>query len=300
MRPPVEVRRFLHCNYNCNDVGHLERWYQPLFDLKPIMRTATTGMDGTPFGIYDEVGSDTVFLYDHRGGRHSNSLELVQWTTPPTFGHPYPAPWYRGMQSVGYQVEDLEAVATRAVATGGTLVRRSADWLLLKDPEGVSVEVIRGEGPTTFSTIRIVVSDMERTLGWWKQLGFTETDEVPFIPGAEAYPDDGSHAVSEERAIVATDDPTFALIFTTFSGPIPEGPTYAMPYHHALYRMAMAVDDVKASTAALDELGIPRQPYYTFALPGTKLTDGLTILFIRDPDGILVELVDRPRKLFAK
>jgi len=204
------------------------------------------------------------------------------------------------MQSVGYQVEDLEAVANKAVETGGTLVRRGSDWLLLRDPEGVSVEVIRGDGPTMFRTIRIVVSDMERTLHWWSRLGFTETSEVPFAPGAEVYPADGDHAVVAERAIVATDDPTFALIFTSWSGPVPTGPTYAMPYHHALYRMAMAVDDVKAATAALDELGIPRQPYYTFALPGTKLTDGLTILFIRDPDGILVELVDRPRKLFTK
>jgi catechol 2,3-dioxygenase-like lactoylglutathione lyase family enzyme len=43
------------------------------------------------------------------------------------------------------------------------------------------------------------------------------------------------------------------------------------------------------------EFGVPRVPPYTFQLPGTKLTDGLTILFIRDPDGILVELVERPR-----
>ena len=59
--------------------------------------------------------------------------------------------------------------------------------------------------------------------------------------------------------------------------------------------MAMAVDDIHATHAALLAAGATRQPPYTFQLPGTKLTDGLTILFIRDPDGILVELVDRPR-----
>jgi catechol 2,3-dioxygenase-like lactoylglutathione lyase family enzyme len=300
MNAPVEVRRFLHCNYNCNDVGVLERWYQPLFDLKPVMRTTSSGMDGTPFGIYGPTASDTLFLYDHRGGRGSNSLELVQWTQPVTYGSPYPAPWYRGMQSVAFQVADIDAVAAKAVELGGSLVRRGADWLLLKDPEGVNVEVIHGDGPTLFRYIRIVVSDMARTMGWWQRLGFTESHDLAYVPGAEAYPAADGHAVVAERAIVATDDPTFALIFTSWSGPVPTGPTYAMPYHHALYRMAMAVDDVKASTDALDALGIPRQPYYTFELPGTKLTDGLTILFIRDPDGILVELVDRPRKLFAK
>jgi len=35
-------------------------------------------------------------------------------------------------------------------------------------------------------------------------------------------------------------------------------------------------------------------------LPAARHTDhrGLTILFIRDPDGILVELVQRPRSFF--
>ena len=68
-----------------------------------------------------------------------------------------------------------------------------------------------------------------------------------------------------------------------------------MPYHQGLYRMAMAVDDIDVTYRALISVGVPRQPPYTFELPGTKLTDGLTIMFIRDPDSILVELVDRPR-----
>ncbi len=95
--------------------------------------------------------------------------------------------------------------------------------------------------------------------------------------------------------MVATDDPSFGLLLTTWSGPEPTGPTYGVPFHQGLYRMAMAVDDIRATYDSLLRAGIPRQTPYTFQLPGTPLTDGLTILFIRDPDGILVELVDRPR-----
>ena len=292
--PLTEVRRFLHCNYNCRDGAKLERFYTELFGLKPVMRTTQLSGDGTPFGIFGETASETVFLYDHRGGRFCNSLELVQWTQPPTFGATYPAPWYRGIHSYALTADDLGAVAAGAARLGGEAVRGGDGWLLLRDPEGAYVEVHHADGPSEARYLRIVCSDLDRTTAWWEQLGFSE-GSLSDVPGEEIWPGDGEHRIAGERALVATDDPTFGILFTTWSGPEPTGPTYALPYHQGLYRMAMAVDDSRATHAALLAAGVTRQPPYTFQLPGTKLTDGLTILFIRDPDGILVELVDRPR-----
>jgi catechol 2,3-dioxygenase-like lactoylglutathione lyase family enzyme len=292
---PVEVRRLLHCNYNCTDLDLLERFYLEVFGLRTVMRSGGGGNDGTPFGIYGTTASNAAFLYDHRGGRRSCALELVQWTEPVTTGSVYPYPWDRGIQAVGYSAADLEAVAAAALARGATVTRRGDGWLLLRDPEGVAVEVTAADGPTQARYLRIVVSDLDRTLAWWGQLGYAPgTLFTP--PAAEIWPGADGHAVTAEQAMVPTDDPSFGIVFTTWDGPPPVGPTYAMPYHQGLYRMAMAVDDVHAAYAALMVLGIPRQPTYTFAMPGTKLTHGLTILFIRDPDGILVELVDRPRQ----
>lgn len=294
MSQPVEVRRFLHCNYNCRDAGRLERFYTDLFGLRAVMRTATSAGEGIPFGMYGDTASETVFLYDHRGGRRSNSLELVQWTKPETYGSVYPHPCYRGIQSVAYSAEDLDVVAGAVDLLGGQVVRRGNGWLLLRDPEGVWVEVLQADGPSQARYLRIVCSDMERTTSWWAQLGFTEAP-LGVVPGDQIWPGDDEHRLTAERGLVGTDDPSFGILFTTWSGPQPTGPTYALPYHQGLYRMAMAVDDIHAAYATLLEAGVPRQPPYTFQLPGTKLTDGLTILFIRDPDNILVELVDRPR-----
>jgi len=290
----TEVRRFLHCNYNCHDVDRLERFYIDVFGLRAVMRTSGAGRDGTPFGIYGETASSTVFLYDHRGGRRSSSLELVQWVEPPTFGSVYPHPWCTGIQSAAYTAEDLDAVVASTTSAGGTVERRGEHWLLLRDPEGVAVEVLRGEGPSEARYLRIVCSDLERTTAWWAQLGFVEAP-LSHIAGAEIWPGEEDRAITAERGMVGTDDDSFGIVFTTWSGPQPTGPTYALPYHHGLYRMAMAVDDIHATYTALLAAGVPRQPPYTFQLPGTKLTDGLTIMFIRDPDAILVELVDRPR-----
>jgi catechol 2,3-dioxygenase-like lactoylglutathione lyase family enzyme len=290
----TEVRRFLHCNYNCRDVANLERFYTELFGLKPVMRTPESSGDGLPFGIYGETASEAVFLYDHRGGRYSNSLELVRWTRPATFGDTYPHPWYRGIQSYALTAEDLDAVAAGATRLGGAVVRHGSGWLLLRDPENVNIEVHRADGPSEARYLRIVCSDLERTTAWWSELGFRE-GSLSDVPGEEIWPGVDGHDITAERALVGTDDPTFGVVFTTWSGGEPVGPTYALPYHQGLYRMAMAVDDIVGTHAALSAAGVTRQLPYTFQLPGTKLTDGLTILFIRDPDGILVELVDRPR-----
>lgn len=292
---PVEVRRFLHVNYNCTDLEALERFYVEVFGLRTVMRSTSSGSDGTPFGIFSDTSSEVAFVYDHRGGRYSNALELVKWIDPATVGAAYPDPWNPGIQSVAYSAEDLDAVAASAVEHGGSLERRGDGWLLLRDPENARVEVLQADGPSEARYLRIVCSHLERTSAWWSQIGFTP-GALTTPPTDEIWPATGDRSVSAERSMVPTDDPTFGIVLTTWTGSTPVGPTYAMPYHQGLYRMAMSVDDVPTAFNELTEMGFARQHYYTFQLPGTKLTDGLTMVFIRDPDGMLVELVQRPRQ----
>ena len=290
----TDVRRFLHCNYNCSDVDLLERFYVGVFGLKPVMRTQSSGHTGEPFGIYGDTASKTVFLYDHRGGRRSSSLELVQWTEPRTFGTVYPHPWCRGIQSAGYTAEDLDDVATATVRCGGIVGPRGHGWMLVRDPEGVPIEVLEAPGPSQGRYLRVVCSDLARSLAWWRLLGLVDAP-LSLVDGGVMWPGDAEHQITAEHSLAGTDDDSMGIILTTWSGPEPTGPAYALPYHQGLFRMALAVDDVAATHRALFDAGITRQPPYTFQLPGTKLTDGLTIMFIRDPDLILIELVDRPR-----
>jgi catechol 2,3-dioxygenase-like lactoylglutathione lyase family enzyme len=291
----IAIRRHLHVNYNCTDVDNLERFYNGVFGTKTVMKSAGTD-DGRPFGIYGPTTSKATFVYDHRGGRRSSALELVQWTDPATYGSVYPDPWDRGIQSLAYSSDDLERTTALAVDLGGSLERRGENWLLLRDPEGVWIEVLAGAGPAEHRYLRVVCSDMGRSMAWWSQLGYT-TEGLQTPPQAEVWPSSADRQITGEQPLVPTDDRSFGIVLTTWSGPTPVGPTYAMPYHQGLYRMAIAVDDVHQAFAELTELGVTRQSVYTFQLPGTKLVDGLTMLFVRDPDGILVELVERPRKL---
>jgi catechol 2,3-dioxygenase-like lactoylglutathione lyase family enzyme len=295
----IDVHRLLHTNYNCVDLDRVERWYTEVFALDTVMRSASEDADGIAFGLRMPTTSRAAFLYDHRGPRRTSSLELVSWISPPTVGSPYADPWDHGIQSCAYTVPDLGRTAELAAELGGEVVARADGWLLLRDPERLWVEVYRGpvERPEQCH-LRVVTGDLEATTAWWGGLGFAEGKPPP-LPGGP-WAGGAERAITAERPLVATDDPTLSVLLTRWSGPEPEGPSYGAPFHQGLYRFALAVDDVWAAYRTLRDQGITRQPPYTFQLPGTKLTDGLTILFLRDPNGILVELVHRPRSHFHR
>jgi catechol 2,3-dioxygenase-like lactoylglutathione lyase family enzyme len=299
--PDTEVRRSLHSNYNCKieDLEILDKWYTDLFALKPIMRTHSDDTDAVAFGVRQVTETDTIFLYDHRGARRTTSLELVGWLEPLSVGTPYAKAWEHGIQSVGYVVDDLDRIADYVAANGGTLVKRIDRALLLRDPVGVNVEVYdTGAAEQEAHHMRLSVHDRARSIDWYANLGYTENPEAIVVPGAELFDADGDHAITSESAMSGTDDRTYSLILTEWSGGPPQGPSYAAHFHTGVYRFAVAVDDVQASYEQLRDSGVAVYPPYTFALPGTPITEGLTILFIRDPDGILVELVQRPRSFF--
>jgi catechol 2,3-dioxygenase-like lactoylglutathione lyase family enzyme len=299
MAPHAEIRRFLHANYNCRNLEGLERWYTELFALKPVMRSDSASTDSIAFGLREVTTTSTIFLYDHRGGRRTTSLELVGWHHPDVIGQPYEHAWEHGIQSVGYCVNDLDEVAGKAVAGGGRVVRRVDGALLLRDPEGVAVEVLASDvSPPEAHHMRVVVSDLNRTIDWYSGVGLTLSPQSIVVPGAQLWEGDAEHTIAAESAMVGTDDPTYSLVFNTWSGPPPVGPPYLTNYHNGIYRFAVAVDDVYEAFENLRAAKLAVYPPYTFALPGTPITDGLTILFIRDPDGILVELVQRPRSFF--
>jgi catechol 2,3-dioxygenase-like lactoylglutathione lyase family enzyme len=297
---PVDVHRLLHTNYNCVDLDRLERWYTGVLAVDPVMRSTAPDEPGVAFGLRMRTSTRALFLYDHRGPRRTSSLELVQWISPPTVGSPYPDPWDHGIQSCAYAAPDLDAVARAAVELGGDVVARDDQRLLLRDPERLWVEVYAGavERPEQ-RHLRVVVGDLDATTAWWGLLGFTEGDPPP-VPGPELWPHTDGRTITAERPLVATDDRTLSVLLTRWSGPEPEGPSYGAPFHQGLYRFALAVDDVWAAYETLRAQGLTAQPPCTFQLPGTKLTDGLTILFLRDPNGILVELVHRPRAHFER
>ena len=89
------------------------------------------------------------------------------------------------------------------------------------------------------------------------------------------------------------------LELTQWIEPVSTGHPYPRGNHRGLYRFALAVDDVRASYETLAESAayVIEAPRYV-PLPGTPL-GGLWISFLKDPDGVVVELIERPRSSYG-
>jgi catechol 2,3-dioxygenase-like lactoylglutathione lyase family enzyme len=288
--PPTT--RLLHCNHNCRDIEAATRFYTELFDLRVVMRSVTQpgGVDGRPMGLDGLVETDTRFLYDQRGPRVAAALELVQWFTPPTDGDVYAEANHIGIQALGFFTSDLEDVAQRAPSLGGAVLGRPADGtLVIRDPEGSLVELAAGDGPPRASYVRLSCGDLERSLAWYQDLGCI----VAGKPREERWP---AEVITASMGFEADD--TYSIELTEWRDPKPVGTPYPSANHRGLYRMALAVDDVRAAHAAAVQRGCDANDPEYFRLPGTPI-EGLWIAFLRDPDGIVVELVERPESSFG-
>jgi catechol 2,3-dioxygenase-like lactoylglutathione lyase family enzyme len=291
----VQVHSLLHTNLNTVDVVASAAFYADVLGLRPGMKTARTAADGRALGVDGAPVTECWFLYDHRGPRTAPAIEVLEWETPATIGEHPAEPHHIGISSIGFAVPSLELARARAQALGRPW-SELANWPVrghtgraarVTDLDGVAVELTEraGEAPV-FSHLRINVTDLSGSVAWYERLGFTARSTGRIA--------DANGAALACTSLVTEDDPSFSLELTQWEAPKGTGLAAAPAYHRGLYRIALGVEDVQGAYEALAP-GAPGLPAPEFVeLPGTRL-GGVVVLFLRDPDGVVVELVGRSR-----
>jgi catechol 2,3-dioxygenase-like lactoylglutathione lyase family enzyme len=296
--PAVRVTRALHCNLNTRALPAAAALYEDGLGLRTRMRSHAEGGDSTCLGIPTPTDSTVWFLFDHRGGRTGPAIELAEWTTPPTVGETYDAPTAVGMQALGFTVGDVADSVERLVAVGAqrTGYTASAVDAVVLDADGVAIEIVGEESAgdaATISYARLNCVDLEHTVEWYEALGLSRVGAVEIEAWKRADLPGGVAEVPTQR-LTFGDPSGFELRFTMWPGTSRRGRAHDDANHRGLYRMALAVDDVRAAVAAAraDATLDPGDPVF-IPLPDTPL-DGLWVSFLRDPDGVTVEFVERP------
>jgi catechol 2,3-dioxygenase-like lactoylglutathione lyase family enzyme len=292
---PVRVHSLLHCNLNTADVAAAASFYADVLGLSPGMKTARAAADGRALGVGGAPVTEAWFLYDHRGPRTAPAIEVLEWESPATAGGHPAEPNHIGVSSLGYAVPSIEMARARAEVHGRRWSELAA-WPVrghdvkaarMSDLDGVPVELVPGGGTApVFSHLRVNCTDLGTSVAWYERLGFAA--EVV----ARSVPADG--AVLSYASLVTDGDPSFSLELTQWEEPRGCGLASSPAYHRGLYRIALGVDDVQGAyrVLAAGEPGLSAPEFVE--LPGTRL-GGVTVLFLRDPDGVVVELVGRPR-----
>jgi catechol 2,3-dioxygenase-like lactoylglutathione lyase family enzyme len=310
------ARRFLHVNLNCESLERTERVYGDVLGLKARMRTDPKAVtDGTILGLDGETYCATVFLYDARGGRGGCALEAIEYHSPALSRDPSREPVRPGIRAVHLAVADLDGAVT-GLRAGGLTVGDPVDSLigdgksvLALDPDGVVIEVVGlpvgGEGVndatcTLFNGIRIAAIDAAATGEFLTAIGFDEVDAPRVMRIADAQLSTNGSGETDcvvGRYALAEDGHQFTLVVVQHPATAHTPAPWA-GNRQGLYRCALRVENVHDALAQVpdwvERIGGP----VWCPLPGTKI-EGLHIAFLRSPDGVVFEFVERPLSHFS-
>jgi catechol 2,3-dioxygenase-like lactoylglutathione lyase family enzyme len=310
------ARRFLHVNLNCGSLDATEGLYAEKLGLSARMRTdPEVATDGSILGLDGETFCATSFLYDSRGGRGGCALEAIEYRSPALKRDPSSDPARPGIRSTLMTVGDLEGTAGK-LREAGVTVGDPVDGLisgtksvLALDRDGVVIELaesapdVDASDGALFGGIRIAAINAVATGDFLTAIGFAEVEAPTLrnLAGDQLTPDGSSDAVEcvVSRYAVPEDANQFSLIVvahpeTANRDPVPWGGN-----HQGLYRCAMRVDNAEQALAAVpDSVEVMGDPVWC-PLPGTKI-EGLHIAFVRSPDGVVFEFVERPLKHFSR
>ncbi|OBG92454.1 glyoxalase [Mycobacterium sp. E136] len=305
------ARRFLHVNLNCTSLDATEQVYGGALGLSARMRTdPKVATDGSILGLDGETFCATSFLYDIRGGRGGCALEAIEYVSPALSRDESTDPVRPGIRSLQLSVSDLDGAGS-VLRELGLTVGEPADGLisgrqsvLAVDPDGVVIELAdspSGEGGAFFDGIRIAAIDAEATGRFLTAIGFEEVQSPKVQPVAGAQLSPGGSGETDcvvARYALTEDGHQFSLTVVQHPGtspvPVPWGGN-----RQGLYRCALRVESVEKALAVVpDWVERCGDPVWC-PLPGTKI-DGLYIAFLRSPDGVVFEFVERPLKFFSR
>jgi catechol 2,3-dioxygenase-like lactoylglutathione lyase family enzyme len=291
----LAARHVLHLNLNTTDLGVGERFYGDVLGLDLRMKSGGDDGDWTFHGIKEPVSSEGWFFYDDRGPRVAPAVELVEWRRPATAGQSYGAWAHRGLTALHFTVPTIEGLAERVVTAGGAVVGPLGEaGLLVRDADGVHVELTAADTPVRLSAARIGCLDLEASMDWYSVLGFTPTDDP-----VEQQLSVGGERMRWRSVRVALPSAGVTFELTQWLDPVPEEPAESRLWHRGMVRTALSVDDLDEARQTLQMLGRPCPDEQGFDLPGTSI-GRLRVLFLTDPDGLTVELVHRPPRHFAR
>ena len=305
------ARRFLHVNLNCKSVAATEALYGDVLGLQARMRTdPTVPGEGAMLGIEGQTYTATSFLYDARGGRNGCALEAIEWLSPPLKFDSNVDPVRPGIRSALLTVSNLAETAGRLREAGVVVGDPVAGLIsgtksvLAQDADGVVIELAEAPNEMAgalFDGIRIAAIDAVATAEFLSAIGFAEIQPPTrmdvagdqLAPGASTEPIECLVA----RFALPEDGRQFGLTVVqhpdTSENPVPWGGN-----RQGLYRCALRVENVEKALSALPDSVEPQGDPVWCPLPGTKI-EGLYIAFLRSPDGVVFEFVERPLEFFS-
>jgi len=292
----------------------------------------TTGMGGFPLtnthtmaralGMFDICQYELVDgeVIQIPGSLNTTSVDLLQFKTPFNGDPPYALPNHLGMAYASMLTTDfggdlayLQSQSVRflsepwGVPGNRYVFFKDLDGVLYKLEEAFPPSLVPPDSATDLEKkvhivampyIGVNVSDLEASLAFYRQLGYTTVAPFEYhgsLEEARAWGlDKPFHIKSADMALARGD--FHRLRLTQWIEPFDPSPPYPPPINHiGINRIALIVADLDRAVAVLKSKGVPFLSEIAPCCSGTG-EDEFAIIHALDPDGVFVELVGAIKK----
>jgi len=316
----LNVLSRIHFNTNVSDFEAARAFYGTLgFETLSGFPDANTVAMAQAIGIaeptsYDGSRGGEAGGYLLHGeliglGFNRGVIDLIEFTIPRHDEPPYPALNRLGMARAVFETADIdgdyETFTAKDVRFLSAPVQRAdgTRFAILEDPDGTFYELrqvaadVDSDAPTRLHRVGAVVinvSDLQRSLEWYRMLGFEPTGNLAPTESLAVAQAMGFDAPFEIRGVVLThraDGTQIELV--EWLRPFDPTPPYPLPINHlGIHRMAFSSGDIEGDVAQLEAQGVETISAITPCCSGPDAWGG--IVAFRDPDGTILELAEIP------
>ena len=282
----------------------------------------TQGMSGFPLtnthAVARALGMFDVCQYELAAGEVAQlpaspfgaNIDLLQFITPFNGDPPYELPNHLGMAYAALLTTDLgsdyEFLKSQDVEFLSEPYGSPGDrFVFFRDPDGVLYKLFETAPPqgdpernmhlAGMPYIGVNVSDFERSLAFYRELGYTQVNPLPAtgtLEEARAYGLDQPFRIKGADIAIERGD-RHVLRLVQWLEPYDDEPPYPPPINHiGIDRIALVVPDLDRAVAILKEQGVPFLSEIAPCCSGTG-EDTSGIVHAIDPDGVFLELVGR-------
>jgi catechol 2,3-dioxygenase-like lactoylglutathione lyase family enzyme len=316
----LDVLSRIHFNTDVSDFEASRAFYGSLgFDTLSGFPDANTVAMARAIGIYEPTGYDGSQGGEPGGyllhgeliglGFNRGVIDLIQFKIPRNDEPPYPALNRLGMSRAVFETADLDSDYRTLTAKGVRFLSAPvarADgtrFAILRDPDGTFYELRQVDGdvsddaPTHLHRIGAVVinvSDLQRSLAWYRMLGYEPTADLAPAESPEVARAMGFDAPFEIRGAVLTHRADGSQIeLVEWLQPYDPTPPWPVPINHlGIHRMAFTSGDIEGDIAQLAAQGVELVSPITPCCSGPDAWGGIVAFY--DPDGVILELAEMP------
>lgn len=318
--PELSLTGRIHFNINTNDYAKTRAFYQrlgfvnaigPFPETNTLAMAHSMGMDA-PYRMYAEIiylGPNDINptrLHQPTG----RMIDLIHWREPENVSPAYSAVNRLGIAKVVLASTNLARDLARMAEAGYEPIGMPAEtangepFAVLRDPAGTFVEIrerlassdstAEPLGETRIAAIdhlMINVSDLKRSLGFYKSLGFeadATVNRTSSVAEANAYGLASPFRVRE--ALLRHRGDGSRLHLTQWLTPSDLTPPHGLPINNpGIHRINYASADIDADVALLKKRGVPLVSPVVRCCDGEQSTMGIAVF--KDPDGIFLQML---------